>query len=329
MYYLKEFLESSTIHGLAFISTAPAKVSKLFWLTVVVFGFFIAAYLINGSYEDWQASPIATSISTHPISELDFPTITVCPPEGSNTALNYDLARARNIPLTDKDRQNLINSTQDMLIDKPSYEFVKLARALTCEEDILELFEDKPGRTLPLPYPLPDMDPSDNTLGYEVLSSQLNGCFKTPRFGEKISCNKSFDKIHFVLLLPLVVMKKASNNDNLKIKIEVKTNDDWLVQYREGSKYRNYRKKPSIEWAEAESLCRGKNGQLASVQNVLDLKEINPRIPVVKGPRSWIGATDIEVEDLWTWTVGNGCHLGDFWAILFIAKAMCIVHPWY
>ena len=100
MYYLKEFLESSTIHGLAFISTAPAKVSKLFWLTVVVFGFFIAAYLINGSYEDWQASPIATSISTHPISELDFPIVTVCPPQGSNTVLNYDLVRARNITLT-------------------------------------------------------------------------------------------------------------------------------------------------------------------------------------------------------------------------------------
>ena len=99
MYYLKEFLETSTIHGLAFISTAPSKVSKLFWVMVVFFGFSTAFYLINSSYNDWQSSPIATSISTHPISELDFPTVTICPPEGSNTALNYDLARARNITL--------------------------------------------------------------------------------------------------------------------------------------------------------------------------------------------------------------------------------------
>ena len=74
-------------------------------------GFSTAFYLINDSYVDWQASPIATSISTHPISELEFPTVTVCPPENSNTALNYDLMRAINITLTDKDRQALINLT--------------------------------------------------------------------------------------------------------------------------------------------------------------------------------------------------------------------------
>ena len=67
---IKEFLETSTIHGLAYISTAPSKLSKAFWLLVVVFGFSTAFYLINNSYTEWEASPIATSISTHPISEL-------------------------------------------------------------------------------------------------------------------------------------------------------------------------------------------------------------------------------------------------------------------
>ena len=133
MDYLKEFLQSSTIHGLAYIADSPSKLSKCFWLSVVIFGFSTAFNLIHDSYDDWQASPIATSISTHPISELEFPTITVCPPENSNTALNYDLMRARNITLTDKDRQALINLTKEMLIDKPSSEFVKLVRALTNE----------------------------------------------------------------------------------------------------------------------------------------------------------------------------------------------------
>ena len=170
MYYLKEFLETSTIHGLAFISTAPSKVSKLFWVMVVFFGFSTAFYLINSSYNDWQSSPIATSISTHPISELDFPTVTVCPPEGSNTALNYDLMRARNITLTDKDRETLINLTKEMLIDKPSSDFVKLARSLTNEKNILNLFEKKPGFTAPLPY----VSPSINKFGYEIWSELRN-----------------------------------------------------------------------------------------------------------------------------------------------------------
>ena len=90
-----EFLEKSTIHGLVYISNAPSKSWKMFWFLVVVAGFSAAIYLINDSYADWQASPIATSTSIQPIADLDFPTITVCPPKGSNTALNYDLTRLK------------------------------------------------------------------------------------------------------------------------------------------------------------------------------------------------------------------------------------------
>ena len=138
---LKEFLETSTIHGLTYISSAPSKISKIFWLLVVIVGFSTAFYLINDSYSEWQASPIATSISTHPISELDLPTVTVCPPEGSNTALNYDLVRAQNITLTERDRENLVIATTHFLIDKPSEDFVHLARSLLNKQNILEMFE--------------------------------------------------------------------------------------------------------------------------------------------------------------------------------------------
>ena len=139
---LKEFLESSTIHGLTYISSGPSKLAKAFWLLVVLSGFSLAIYLINDSYVDWQASPIATSITTHSISELDFPTITVCPPEGSNTALNYDLMKARNITLSDTQRHALLNLTRKMLFDQTSSEFVALARALTNEGNIEKLFEN-------------------------------------------------------------------------------------------------------------------------------------------------------------------------------------------
>ena len=166
MYYLKEFLETSTIHGLAFISTAPSKVSKLFWVMVVFFGFSTAFYLINSSYNDWQASPIATSISTHPISELDFPTVTVCPPEGSNTALNYDLVRVHNITLTDKDIESLVNVTTQILIDKPSQDFVQVARSLLNEENILEIFESKSTYAYPILY----KDKDENKPSFEIWS---------------------------------------------------------------------------------------------------------------------------------------------------------------
>ena len=38
-------------------------------------------------------------METFPISEVPFPEVIVCPPLGSNTALNYDLMTAENITI--------------------------------------------------------------------------------------------------------------------------------------------------------------------------------------------------------------------------------------
>ena len=70
----------------------------------------MAGYLINNSYCDWHDSPISTTITTHPIDGLEFPTVTVCPPRGSNTALNYDLMKADKDSLTEEDRDDLRES---------------------------------------------------------------------------------------------------------------------------------------------------------------------------------------------------------------------------
>ena len=169
---------------------------------------------INNSYTNWEASPIATSISTHPISELDFPTITVCPPEGSNTALNYDLVRARNITLTEKDRDSLLTRTTQILIDKPSEEFVHVARSLLSEENILDIFESTPTSI----YPMVNNHFNHNTPSYEIWTSKLNGSYKTPWFGDNYPCNQTIVEVNFVLELPLVVQDKA---DDIVFEIQV------------------------------------------------------------------------------------------------------------
>ena len=102
---LREFLDNSTIHGLAHISNVSSKTGKALWMAIVIAGFCTAGYLINDSYKEWETTPVTTSISTHPIATLPLPIITICPPENSNTALNVDLVKAGNISLTDDDRQ--------------------------------------------------------------------------------------------------------------------------------------------------------------------------------------------------------------------------------
>ncbi len=113
MEHFREFLESSTIHGLVHISTAWNKKTKFLWALIVTAGFSVAGYLIGSSLQDWKSSPISTTITTHPISEAPFPRVTVCPPEGTNTALNYDLMRAES--LSNATRTKLKNTATRLL----------------------------------------------------------------------------------------------------------------------------------------------------------------------------------------------------------------------
>ena len=95
---IKTFLESSTVHGLSYISTTR-KHARLFWILTVLAGFSTAGYLIQQSFQSWAQSPVSTTVETLPISEITFPKITVCPPRNTFTDLNYDLMLVENVSL--------------------------------------------------------------------------------------------------------------------------------------------------------------------------------------------------------------------------------------
>ena len=103
---LREFLQSSTIHGLAYIGSDRSQV-RIFWLGVVIAGFTGAGIMINQSFSSWAESPISTTIETLPIREIDFPNVTVCPPRNSFTSLNPDLVSSRNITFDEEKRREL------------------------------------------------------------------------------------------------------------------------------------------------------------------------------------------------------------------------------
>ena len=101
----REFLESSTIHGLVHISTAKSKAARAVWVVIVVACFATAIYMITGSYKEWHESPVSTTITTHPITELQFPEVTVCPPRESNTVVNQALRKVESVNFTEGERQ--------------------------------------------------------------------------------------------------------------------------------------------------------------------------------------------------------------------------------
>ena len=80
---VSNFLESSSISGLAQISTSRTKLGKLFWVGFVLGSLAVTAYFTAEAFSNWTKYPIATSIETFPISGVQFPKIVVCPPEVS------------------------------------------------------------------------------------------------------------------------------------------------------------------------------------------------------------------------------------------------------
>ena len=80
MEIVTNFLETTTIHGLAYIATGR-KYIRLFWILIVIAGFTGASVIIYSSFQSWAESPVKTTIETLPITEITFPKVTVCPPK--------------------------------------------------------------------------------------------------------------------------------------------------------------------------------------------------------------------------------------------------------
>ena len=112
----RNFLESSTVHGLSYISTTR-NFARLFWIFVVITGFSGAMFLIHESFKSWDESPVSTTIETLSISKIKFPKVTVCPPKLTYTDLNYDLLMAENMTLASDIRQNLSAYAVELLQD--------------------------------------------------------------------------------------------------------------------------------------------------------------------------------------------------------------------
>ena len=123
---VKEFCESTTIHGFAYISTTR-RLIRLFWICVVIAGFTGAAALIQQSFSSWASSPVSTTIETLPISDLDFPNVTVCPPRNSFTSLNPDLLMSRNITFNDNQRKEL-DIFEDSNVETKYLEFTEYSK---------------------------------------------------------------------------------------------------------------------------------------------------------------------------------------------------------
>ena len=201
-----EFLESSTIHGLSYIVNIKQNILKLFWLCVVITSFSIAGILIVNSVSNWNESPIDTTIETYPIQDLKeiFPNVTVCPPEGTTTSLNYDLMNAENVEIDDSTRDFLKDLVPYLILEAPYLNLLSKASPFFDEGQIENWYLGK--TKISLPYTSIDIQHDDGSKltrdvlikdiiydynkefeVYEMHTSKLVGNLSTPYFGKTFS----------------------------------------------------------------------------------------------------------------------------------------------
>ena len=200
----------------------------------VLIGFVAAGYLVGKSISAWLSSPVMTTITTHPIGQLNFPTVTVCPPKGSNTALNYDLMRLQNWTLSREDRDFLRQDIIKAFVNEGHRRFVDKMFIAANSENLKQVFSGY--HSVPKPY---------GKEGFSTSAWDSNGSLESARFGQEYRKEdyQASREVRFVLDHPtgFELISLLGTKGSLVVDLEVDTRqvDGWNeeVSFLEGPRY--------------------------------------------------------------------------------------------
>ena len=244
---VRTFLESSTIHGLAYIATS-GKYVRLLCIIIVFAGFTCAGFLIYASFNDWSENPIKTTIETRSIKELIFPKVTVCPPKHTYTDLNYDLMMLENTTLDADTRNRLVDNANDIMYDSyaqyfinehnieesnTSYDYGKEKLYDAFHKGImknLSILEDKDRyynwyhgyNQISLPsYMNENIDGYNNyyRVNYNIHTTTTCGTIYTQHFGEKFDVDKIHRDISYQVTV--TIPESVDNNPNISLHFKI------------------------------------------------------------------------------------------------------------
>ena len=195
------FLESSTIHGLAYMASGRRYV-RLCWLLVVIGGFTGAGAMIFQSFQSWAESPVKTTIETLPITEIKFPKVTVCPPKNTFTELNYDLLMLKNSTFVKDERDWLTNYAMKLLLDSLHKDIMENITILYEHNLFRRWYHGYTQIKLPkLHYYNRDIKTNYDIL-YKITASFNNGIISTRYFGDTFDAEKVDKNIYYWIIIP-------------------------------------------------------------------------------------------------------------------------------
>lgn len=223
---IKHFLESSTIHGLSYISSSR-KLTRVFWTFVVVAGFTGAFFIISESFYNWQKGPISTTLETLPISEITLPNVTVCPPKNLFLDLNFDIVQTENITFDNKTRRELIKYALN-LIDGNTYQNIMANYEKIKDQN--RYYNWYHGYTrLSSPY----VSNQDGHLKCNIETSASSGSISTQNFTEKFDITKVDSLVIYRIYIHVPVHMKNYKDKKLIFiinKIDFTDKDDLYMK---------------------------------------------------------------------------------------------------
>lgn len=75
---LERYLQTTSIHGLRYLTRGEGLIQRLIWLVLVVAMFTASLWLIGDSFKAWQIQPKVTSLDFVDVGKVPFPDVTVC-----------------------------------------------------------------------------------------------------------------------------------------------------------------------------------------------------------------------------------------------------------
>ena len=215
------------------------------------------------------------------MDDLDFPRVTVCPPKGSNSALNYDLMRADKTLFSDEMRKNIKDVIWKNLFTDQHMIYIQDMLDLVTPANIQSMYDGH--QSVPEPYA--------SNRGFQITFETVNGTLLTPRFGEQCR-ERDFAKsrdLHYVL--DLRNPTRSLSDWSLVIQLEVDVVDPReRIELRKGPRYVLYTRTKT--WKDAEAQCQKIGGHLASIRSQREQREVEKLLEERRSDRRavWIGA---------------------------------------
>ena len=262
---LKEFLESTTIHGLSYIATCRSKIGKVGWLLAVTLCFGCAGYLIQSAFSDWADSPVSTTITPHPVAHLPFPDVTICPPKGLNSALKYDLMMTANMTLNVSQTDKLMQGAKKAFGRNAAKTFAENMQSLVNKENLEKVFEGFIGF------------PEETDQGFLMRLTGVEGSIQSPGYGQ----NFSLDQFRLVMgrqiHYQLDIKDRMDKKSTLMIEVQVDGEVEGKMTIND-AKFTAFENK--LSWNEAEAFCVSGGGHLATVASEIENASITNDSPI-------------------------------------------------